>query len=380
MPAGSGKTVYSEFPACRQTHAKHSLFQFYNIMKKIYLSLPVCCLMLFSVALFAGNPDRQGEAGANQLLINPWAKSAGLHSMSTAITSGAEAMFLNVAGMSRINKTQLQLSHSRYLVGADVNLNALGFAQRVGKGGAFGINLVALDLGDFDYTTEDVPEGTGSTFSPSFFNMGLSYSYLFDNKVSVGVTAKFVNEAIANAGARAFAIDAGVQYVTGPNDNFRFGISLRNVGSKMRFSGEGLSKGLPNPGPFSYNNTYYERSTAYELPSQLNIGMGYDWLLGRVNRLTMVANFTSNAFSRDQIGAGLEFNMGKNFALRAAYKTEFDAPAGSTEATLDNGFSAGFSVSMPVKKSSDTRLSLDYAYRTTSVYQGIHNIGLKIDL
>ncbi len=329
----------------------------------------------------AGNPDRQGEAGANQLLINPWARSAGLHSMNTASVTGAEGMYLNVAGLSRINKTQIQIGHTRYLTGSDINLNALGFAQRVGKGGAFGLSLVAFDLGEFDYTTEDAPEGTGATFSPSFFNMGASYSHLFENKVSVGITAKFVTEAVSNAKASAFALDAGVQYVTGENDNFKFGISLRNVGSKMRFSGEGLSKPRPNPGPtFSYPNTYYERSATYELPSQLNIGFSYDWLLGRSNRLSLIGNFTSNAFSRDQVGGGLEFSLLKNFVLRAGYKYEFDAPIGSTEATLDNGFAGGFSVSVPVRKESSTKLSIDYAYRSTEIFQGIHNIGIRIDL
>jgi hypothetical protein len=67
----------------------------------------------------------------------------------------------------------------------------------------------------FDYTTEDVPEGSGATFSPSFFNMGISYAHLFANKVSVGITFKFVNEGISNARASAIALDAGVQYVTG---------------------------------------------------------------------------------------------------------------------------------------------------------------------
>ena len=37
------------------------------------------------------------------------------------------------------------------------------------------------------------------------------------------------------------AVDAGIQYVTGPNDNIHFGISLRNIGTPMRYSGEGLS-------------------------------------------------------------------------------------------------------------------------------------------
>lgn len=343
--------------------------------RKYTLLLAVAVLFGNGVA-FAGNPDRQGEAGANQLLINPWARSAGLHSMNTASTSGAEAMYLNVAGLSRVTGTQIQLGHTRYI--ADINLNALGFAQPIGKsGGVFGVNLVAMDLGEFDYTTAETPEGSGATFSPTYFNLGLSYSHMFENKVSVGVTAKMVNESISNAAARAFAIDAGVQYVTGENDNFKFGISLRNVGSKMRFTGEGLSKQLPNPGPVSYNNTYYERATAYELPSQLNIGASYDWILGKTNRLSFMGNFSSNAFSRDQLGAGLEFTAGKMFALRIGYKSELDVP--EEQATLDNGVSGGLSFSIPVRKGSDSRLGLDYGYRQTKIFNGIHNLGLRLE-
>ena len=346
-------------------------------MKKLYYFL---CLSLVSSVAFAGNPDRQGEAGANQLLINPWARTAGLHEMNTSCTVGAEAMYLNVAGLSRLNKTQIQIGHTRYI--ADINLNALGFAQKIGKsGGVFGISLVAMDLGNFDYTTEDVPDGSGAVFSPSYFNMGLSYSHLFENKVSVGVTAKVVSESVTNVAAKAVALDAGVQYVTGENDNFKFGISLRNVGSKMRFTGEGLSTGLPNPGPtYVYNNTYYERSAAYELPSQLTIGASYDWKLGKANNLTLLGNFTSNAFSRDQLGAGLELNVRKAFAFRVGYKYELDAPIGSAEATIDNGLSAGLSFSVPVKKDSDMRIIFDYGYRQTAIFNGIHNLGLRLDL
>jgi Type IX secretion system protein PorV len=345
-------------------------------MKKLY---HILCFTMVSSVVLAGNPDRQGEAGANQLLINPWARCAGLHETNTSSIVGAEAMYLNVAGLSRVKKTQIQIGHTRYI--ADININALGFAQKMGKGGAFGVSLVAMDLGDFDYTTEDVPEGSGATFSPSYFNMGLSYSHLFSNKVSVGITAKIVSESVTNVSAKAFALDAGVQYVTGADDNFKFGISLRNVGNKMRFAGEGLSKQLPNPGPtYQYNNTYYERSAAYELPSQLNIGASYDWLLGKTNKLTLVGNFTSNAFSRDQLGAGLEFTAGKTFALRLGYKHELDPSVGNVQATIDNGLSAGFSVSLPVRKDSDTRIGLDYGYRQTAIFSGIHNLGIRLDL
>ncbi len=345
-------------------------------MNKKYSLLLVLAAFSGAGLAIAGNPDRQGEAGANQLLINPWARSAGLHSMNTSNTVGAEALYLNVAGLSRVKGSQIQLGHTRYI--ADININALGFAQPVGKGGGvFGVSLVAMDLGEFETTTAETPEGSGASFSPTYFNMGLSYAHLFENKVSVGLTAKFVNESIANAGARAFGLDAGVQYITGENDNFKFGISLRNVGSKMKFTGEGLSKQLPNPGPVSYNNTYYERATAYELPSQLNIGASYDWLLGKQNRLTFMGNFTSNAFSRDQLGAGLELSVFKNYSLRVGYKTELDAP--EAQATIDNGLSAGLSFVIPVRKESSTRIGFDYGYRQTKIFNGIHNLGLRLE-
>ena len=118
----------------------------------------------------------------------------------------------------------------------------------------------------------------------------------------------------------------------------------------------------------------------FELPSQLNIGASYDWLLGKTNTLTLMGNFTSNAFSRDQLGAGLELNVRKAFGFRVAYKYELDASPGDSEATLDNGLSAGFTFSVPVRKGSDTRITFDYGYRQTSIFNGIHNLGLRLDL
>jgi hypothetical protein len=348
-------------------------------MNKIYnFLLAAATSALALTSALAGNPDRQGEAGASQLLINPWARSAGLHSSNTSSIMGVDAMYLNVAGMARVSKTQVQLGHTRYLDGADIGLNALGLVQRVGNG-AFGISLVAMDLGDFDFTTTANPEGSGATFSPSFFNLGISYSHVFENKVSVGVTGKFINESVTSVSARAFAIDAGVQYVSGPQDNFKFGISLRNVGTKMSFTGEGLAKQLPNPNPtFPYSTPYYERSASYELPSQLNIGASYDWVFGKKTRLSVLGNFTSNAFSRDQLTGGVEFHLNDLFSVRAAYKYELNSNA--IEASLDNGIAGGFSIAVPVKKGSDTRVAIDYGYRNTNIYQGIHNLGIRVDL
>lgn len=349
-------------------------------MKRYIYLLPWFSLLLVGTA-FAGNPDRQGEAGAYELLINPWARSAGLHAMNTAGVSGTDALFLNVSGLSRINGTQVALGHTRYLVGSDVNINALGLAQRISKGGVLGIQLMSMDFGDIPLTTVETPDGSGATFSPSFFNIGISYAQRFENKVSVGFTVKAVNESLSNVSARGVALDAGVQYVTGEKDRFKFGISLRNVGGKMRFQGEGLNIPRPNPdGTFNYNLSFYNKSAGFEMPSQLNIGASYDWPIDRDNKITLVGNFSSNAFSRDNVGAGLEFAAGQNIALRAAYKYEFIDSGSPIKESVDNGLAFGLSLAIPVKKGSDTRVAVDYAYRQTKVWSGTHNIALRIDL
>ena len=54
------------------------------------------CLLGLSVPAIAGNKDRTGQAGATELLINPWAQSTGVFGMNTAYVSGVEAMKNNM--------------------------------------------------------------------------------------------------------------------------------------------------------------------------------------------------------------------------------------------------------------------------------------------
>ncbi len=348
-----------------------------NIKKP--LCAVMCCLAVSGAAL-AGNPDRQGEAGAYELLMNPWARSAGLHSMSTAMVRGVEAMQLNIAGLGRVNKLEVGFGHSLYLQGTDIRLNAAGLSQRLGKSGAFGLHLMAVDFGDIPITTNNQPEGTGATFSPNFFNLGLGYSHMFENRVSVGILIRAISESLSNVTAFGFAIDAGVQYVTGPNDNFKFGISLRNVGAPMTYRGEALSVQRPSPNGGSYQLTLDQRGAKFELPSLLNIGLSQDLYFGGHHRLTVLGNFASNSFSRDQLGAGVEYALREIFMLRAGYNYELGV-SNAAEAPIYSGLSAGATLEMPFSKDQkETRLSIDYAFRATKVWNGTHNFTLRIGL
>ena len=347
-------------------------------MKKFLLFL--FTLLSTSAILLGGNPDRQGEAGAYELLLNPWARSAGLHTMSTSLVRGVEAMQLNVAGLGRINRLEIGFGNCIYLQGTDIQINAAGLSRKVGANGAFGMHLMALDFGDNLVTTTNQPGGTGATFSPNFFSLAFGYSHVFENKVSVGILLRGISESLPNVSAFGFAVDAGVQYVTGPRDDFKFGISLKNVGSPMVFRGEALSVQRPSPNGQPYELTLDQRGARLELPSQLNIGLSQDLHFGNINRLTLVGNFTSNSFTRDLIGAGAEYALKEIFMLRAGYNYEMGVD-NKSEAPIFTGPSAGASLEMPMsKEKKDTRLVIDYAYRATRVWNGTHNISVRISL
>lgn len=341
-------------------------------MKKYFYTLIFICFA--GVTAFAGNPDRQGEAGAAELLLNPWARSAGLHSMSTASVSGVESMRLNVAGLSRIGKGELVVSNTRLYEGSTIGINSLGFATKVGSSGAFGVSLVAMDFGDIPVTTNGQPEGTGGIYSPSFFNLGLGYAYTYENKISVGLLVRMISETLPDVSASGFAIDAGVQYVSGDKDEFKLGIALRNIGSPMEFSGEGLS--LRAETPEGIELTVNQRAEDFELPSLLNIGVSYDFYFGETNYLRTLANFTSNAFARDDIGVGAEFSFRDLVTLRAAYKYALDS-SGGLEKNLYTGFAGGVSIDVPLKRADNRIVGIDYAYRSTNPFRGTHNFSLR---
>jgi hypothetical protein len=347
---------------------------------RIYIGI---FFLLSSTILMAGNPDRQGESGANELLFNPWGRSGGLHGLNTASIQGVEAMRLNIAGLSRMLKGEVILAHSRIFSGTDLAQNAVGFGTKLGENGALGIALTTLTFGNIPITTVDLPEGSGGTFSPNFSNLAVGYSYIYENKISVGLLGRIISENLPDLSAFGFSIDAGVQYVTGERENFRLGISLLNIGSPMKFAGQGLAFQGANldrsVGGNDYNLTFYQRAEGFNLPTALNLGLSYDWYLPNTfnTYLRFVGNFTSNAYFRDEIGGGLEFSFRNLLMLRAGYRHVISDENSLFGKDVYTGLSAGFSVNVPKKKGEDNGIGVDYSYRATNPFKGSHNISIR---
>jgi len=328
----------------------------------------------------AGNKDRSGQSGAPELLINPWAGSAGWGGVNTSNVRGVESMFPNIAGLAFVNKLELGFTQTYWLKGSGIGISNFGLGVRAGETGVIGISVFSMKFGDLDVTTTDQPDGTGATFKPSLLNFALSYAKTFSNSIYAGLTIRIISESIPDASAQGISLDAGVMYVAGERDQAKFGISLRNLGPTMKFTGDGFSikaffQGNDN------SISVFQRSESFELPTQLRIGASYDFLMGEWNRLTLAANFTSNSFSKDQFTLGLEYSLKEYLILHGAYAYEkgINAAVDNPERTnAYKGLSLGATVEVPLGKKSGLKLGIDYAYQSTDNFRGTQAIGVRL--
>lgn len=357
-------------------------------MKNIYS----CIVAIFLMGLIilpldkvtAGNKDRSGQAGASELLINPWARGAGWGSVGTSCGQGLEALYTNIAGTGFTQGTEIIFSYTNWLQGSGVNIMSFGLSQKLGtNSGVLTAAVMSMNFGEIDITTTNSPEPIQGTFKPNYMNINLGYAKAFSNSIYGGINIKLITETISDASATGIALDAGIQYVTGEKEQIKFGIALKNVGAPISFSGDGLSfRGvIPGHGNDNDQFTVEQRSANYELPATLRIGASYDFFIGELHRITAAGNFTSNSFTKDQFTLGIEYSLKYYLQLRAGYTYQggmFSSDI-AERGTVFTGPSLGFTVSVPFNKEKMSGLGIDYSYRATNPFSGVHSVGIKLN-
>lgn len=349
-----------------------------NTIKNL-LAVVLLAVLAFPVSVFAGNEDRAGEAGASELLIMPYARSSGWGSSNTSCVRGLEGLYLNVAGTAFTKSTEIMFAHSEWLKGSGISINSFGLTQKVGESGVVGLGVMTMNFGDIMITTVDLPEGGIGTYKPSYMNIGLSYAKAFSNSIYGGLVLKVISESIADNRAQGVALDAGIQYLTGDNENIHFGIALRNIGPTMKFSGDGLSfRG--NMSNSDVLMTVEQRSVSFQLPALLNIGAAYDFILNDNHTITLAGSFTSMSFGKDIYAGGVQYNFNDYLMLRGGLQYEKGMFDSNERTSAYTGPTAGVSIQVPMNKEKGSTFSLDYSYRTSNPFQGTHCIGARINL
>jgi hypothetical protein len=181
--------------------------------------------------------------------------------------------------------------------------------------------------------------------------------------------------------ASGVAIDAGIRYVTGENDQIKFGIALKNVGPVMKYKGDGLAQQATYVST-GFISSLEERSASFEMPSLLSIGGSYDFIFNEVSKLNLALGFTANSFMNDQYRIGFDYGMVTPklaFNVRAGYVYEKNILNAENRSNALLGPTAGFSIDALAGKNKSA-IGLEYCARFAGIFGTIHTIGATISL
>jgi len=368
-------------------------------MIKIYKAILIVTVTLCTLSVYAGNDTKRGQGGATELLVNPWARSNGMANANLAGVNGVEAINLNVAGISYTKGTEVMFASTRYLSGSDISITALGLTSRVSEFGVFGLSFSGWNLGDFIETRFDQPEGTGSTFRPNVYNVGLSYSQQFSEKITGGLVVKGVFQSIPNASASGVALDGGIQYRSGDLKQFKIGVSLRNIGPRMVYRGDGfaVTSYIQKPDNQTAQSTTQPYVNSFEMPATLGIGSSYDFYINATNRLTVAGTFQSNSYTQDEYNIGLEYGFNNMFMLRTGLNSQKNVFSNTDRTSLNSGLCAGLTINAPLDKIFNKEnggeldgeevadkpqkrfFTIDYSYRSSNPFNGTHSVGISLN-
>jgi opacity protein-like surface antigen len=329
-------------------------------------------LVICSVALLAGDVSRKGTTGAEQLLIPVGARGIATGGAFLSNVTGLEAIYYNPAGLDLGVGSEAMFSYMTYL--ADINVSYFAVGAKLGSLGSFALSFKTLDFGNIDVTTVENPDGTGSTYSPSYMTGALTYSKIVTDRVTVGVTAKVVSEKIMSSSANGYALDFGVQYRF--DNNLSIGAAVKNIGSNMIYSGNDLQVKTDVPGSqIGAKSGVYEAVTEeYQMPSYFEISTAYSYNINDQNNLIIGSNFRNNNAAEDQLSFGLEYGFINTFFIRGGYNMLL-------ENTQQQIYGATFGAGIQYSIAENMNIKFDYAFRSVKDFPDPnHVITVKLSL
>ena len=347
-------------------------------MKNNLYKIMILCLVLMFVFSVNGiaQEDRTGTNAASELLIPVGARYLAMGGASVSSVEGLEAIFWNPAGVARSQYTaNAMFSHMSHI--ADINMNYVAVSAAFPNLGTIGFSIKALDIGDIEETTIESPDGTGALLNPQFITAGLTYSRTLTDRIAVGFNIKLISETIERISASGFAVDFGVQYRDLASINgLSIGLVVKNLGPSIAFGGSGLLRqALPNDVDRG-SSPLQVVAQKDELPSSLEIGLGYSIALGEQSKINISTVFQDNNFQDDVGRFGGEYNYNDLFFVRAGYSLSPDA---ADDPTGKSGFIYGLTAGAGVHYDfPQIGITVDYAYRDVDIFDASNIISVRL--
>ena len=323
-------------------------------------------------ALPAQEFSKAGTTAAQFLKIPVGAKAIAMANTFTSVADDISTMYWNPAGLASLKRVGISVEHSAWI--ADMQHNVLGFVLPLGKESSIGFGVNQLSSGDIETTTIEKPTGTGTFYDAADMAISVSYARYLTDQVSVGVTAKYVNQRIWNTSANSLAFDLGILLHPGWY-GMKMGLSFQNFGPEMTMGGSDLIRTVDQD-PNSEINPAVEASLKtqpYSLPMNYRLSMSMP-IMGKGapiddshSSFLVAIDAVHPNDNPEHYSIGAEYGFQETLFVRGGYVYN----------TSEQGLTVGGGLVMSLGASS---ITLDYAYAAFGIFPAVHvfSLGLRL--
>lgn len=323
-------------------------------MKRLQRIVPFLLLLSGSTVVSAG--EKVGTTSFQFLKLSLDARSAAMGNAAVSIARTSEALFWNPAGLRRTSGFDIATSYADYFL--DVNIFSGCASLPLGRSSAIGVFAIAVDYGTIEVTDASHlafnadwtynPGLTGEEIHPTASVFGISFAHSVTDRLTFGVSAKYLREDLVAAKGSAISFDGGLIYESGWN-SLSFGLSIKNFGPEVKFIKE-----------------------SYPVPETFQVGISA-YVFSPNDALLLQTSSQSLLFSYDlshprdydqQHHFGLEYAVSDFVFLRGGYKVNFD----------EEGLTYGIGMKY-------NNFRLDYAYdRFGTILSAVHRLSIGFAL
>ncbi|MBX7150844.1 PorV/PorQ family protein [bacterium] len=335
--------------------------------------IAITYLLLWTASVFAGE-EKRGEAGFMFLHVPLGARETALGTTGLTNSSGASAIYWNPANVSSADRATFTFSYLNHFAGITSNYAAVSFPM--GETGVFGLSFNYLSYGSIEKTSETNPNGGLGNYTPYDLALGFTYSKQITDRVSGGLTVKFLNSAIDQVSASAFAFDFGFTYNTGYR-GLKLGFAATNIGPQSIYNGDGLVRNTTDP--ISGQQSFLKfGSEPFELPAAVNFGASMELYRNEQNSITGILEQNINSFQANRTNFGAEYGFQNMFFARVGYTSTLKRNRDyrtSKAATAGLTFGGG----LDYKFNDDLGVTFDYGYMDVGQLDATHrfSVGIK---
>ena len=289
-----------------------------------WVALIILVALIGNVSLAASNG---GRTAADFLQIGVGASAAGMGGAYTAVAEGAEGAYWNPAMLTATDGRELSLSHFSWY--QDLKLEHGAYAHNLNERTTIAASMTYLGYG----TIEGYDRFGNSSGEVTAYDWvgGLSVGYAINDRVSAGVTWKYVTQKLHTTSASAMAADFGLRYQW---DRITVGAVAANIGSDMTFETE--SEHLPAAAriavavvPFDYGfrtAIEFEKRFYGDAVIRHGVELNFEQRYFLRTGYNFYLEDESNAFSDGlSLGAGLQYGSAQldyAFTLKDRYSSE----------------------------------------------------------